>query len=145
MIRAIILVLITALSGSGYAVELEPPTEYNGWVVDVVNGNTISILTDTKGTKELLTFQLYGIDCPEQNQEKAMQFIKNQVYEKAVNVLQLAKNLKGQILVMVYYGHNPDKLLNEEIIKVGHAQVAKHCRFPFCEDWKEIEADNRKK
>ena len=114
---------------------------WQGKVVGVTDGDTITVLHDGKGEK----IRLYGVDCPERRQDfsqKAKQFTSEMVFGKTVDVKSMDTDRYGRTVGMVDVD---GRSLNEELIKTGLAWVYTHyCRESFCFEWSEVQLDARK-
>lgn len=91
--------------------------------------------------------RLYGIDCPELDQNfgyEAMSFTKSLVLGKDVIVKKKDTDMYGRIVGLVYL---PDgTLLNEELVKNGYAWVYDlYCTDSICSRWKQLEQEAREK
>lgn len=91
---------------------------FNGKVISILDGDTIKILSETK---EELTIQLNGIDCPERDQvygKEAKEFTKNLVLSLKVLIRPSKKDIRQTIAdVILEDGRN----LSQELIKAGYA------------------------
>jgi micrococcal nuclease len=109
---------------------------WQGMVVGVSDGDTITVLHDGKGVK----IRLYGIDTPERRQsfgKAAKQFTSIMVYGKTVEVKTKDTDRYGRSVALVSVG---GKSLNEALIKNGYAWVyRRYCREAFCKDWLNLE------
>ena len=115
---------------------------WQGKVVGVSDGDTITVLHDGQGEK----IRLYGIDTPEKRQDfgkKAKQFTSKMVFGKIVKVVVHATDRYGRTVGLVYCGKN-DRCLNEELVKHGLAWVyIKYCSKPICDKWRDLEEKAR--
>jgi micrococcal nuclease len=110
---------------------------WQGEVVGVSDGDTITVMHDGKGEK----IRLYGVDCPEKDQDfgqKAKQFTSSMVFGKTVDVKPVDQDRYGRTVGIVVY----DRVnLNVELIRSGHAWVYRqYCTRPECKAWEFIEA-----
>lgn len=114
---------------------------WQGKVVAVSDGDTITVLHDGEGEK----IRLYGVDCPEKGQDftqKGKQFTSEMVSGKIVDVKPMDIDRYGRTVGMVYVD---GRLLNEELIKAGLAWVYTHyCKESFCSQWIQLQLDARK-
>ncbi len=114
----------------------------NGEVVGISDGDTITVLKDSRTTK----IRLYGIDCPERSQDfgrKAKQFTSNMVFRRQVKIIPYGQDRYGRTIGLVYLDSN-NRCLNEELIKSGYAWVyRKYCKDGFCQKWLQYEQDSR--
>jgi endonuclease YncB( thermonuclease family) len=109
---------------------------WQGKVVGVSDGDTITVMHDGKGEK----FRLCGVDAPEKDQDfglEAEKFTSNMVLGKIVNVKPIDQDRYGVVGIVIYDRVN----LNVELIRSGHAWVYdKYCTRPECKAWDFIEA-----
>ena len=90
---------------------------WEGKVVGVADGDTITVMHDGKGEK----IRLYGIDCPEKKQafgSKAKQFTSDKVFGQTVAIRPINKDRYGRTIGWVSYD---GKSLNDELLKAGLA------------------------
>lgn len=122
--RIVLLLAITLLPALSWA--------WQGKVVGVSDGDTITVLHDGKGEK----IRLYGVDCPESHQDfgsKAKQFTSDMVFGKVAEVKPMDTDRYGRTVGLVSVD---GKLLNEELINAGMAWVyTQYCKEPFCSSW----------
>ena len=116
-----------------------PPAIALGWqgmVVGVSDGDTITVIHNGKGVK----IGLYGIDTPEKRQsfgKTAKQFTSVMIYGKSVEVETKGIDPYDRFVALVNVG---GKSLNEVLIKNGYAWVyRKYCKEAFCKDWLNLE------
>ncbi len=114
--------------------------EWQGKVVGVSDGDTITVLHDGKGEKT----RLYGVDAPQKNQDfgqKAKNYASDMVSGKTVDVKVVDQDRYGRTVgVVTYEGIN----LNVELIRSGHAGVyVQYCKEPQCKEWEFIQAKAR--
>ena len=109
---------------------------WQGMVVGVSDGDTITVLHNGKGVK----IRLYGIDTPEKRQsfgKRAKQFTSVMVYGKTVDIENKDIDRYGRTVGIVTVG---GEILNEALIKNGYAWVyRRYCKEAFCEDWLNFE------
>jgi endonuclease YncB( thermonuclease family) len=77
---------------------------WQGKVVGVQDGDSITVLHDGKGEK----IRLYRVDCPEEGQDfgnRAKQFTSSLVFERVVEVKPVTKDRYGRTVAMVYSGN----------------------------------------
>jgi len=114
----------------------------NGKVVGISDGDTITLLKDSRTTK----IRLYGIDCPEKSQDfgrKAKLYTSDMVFGKEVKITSYGKDKYGRTIGLIYLDSN-NRCLNEELIKSGHAWVYReYCKDSFCQKWFQYEQDAR--
>ena len=92
-------------------------TTWNGKVVGVSDGDTITVLHDGIAEK----IRLYGIDCPEKGQafgKRAKQFTSKMVFGRAVEARPITTDRYGRTIAWIYFD---GACLNEELLKVGLA------------------------
>lgn len=120
-----------------------PCWAWQGKVVGVSDGDTITVMHDGKGEK----IRLYGVDTPEKAQDfgqKAKQFSSDLVFGKTVDVRRMDTDRYGRTVGVVTVD---GKTLNEELIKAGMAWVyTEYCKESFCSQWQKFqdEAKNKK-
>lgn len=113
---------------------------WQGKVVNVTDGDTITVLTDAK---QQVKIRLYGIDTPEHRQSfgsRATQFVRGQAALKMVDIDVRDTDRYGRTVAVVTL---PDgRNLNEEIIRAGLAWVyVKYCKDrPMCARWDQQQA-----
>jgi endonuclease YncB( thermonuclease family) len=114
---------------------------WSGKVIGVADGDTITALREGK---QQVKIRLYGIDCPERGQafsRKAKQFISELVFGKVVEVEPVDIDRYNRLVALVTVS---ERLVNEELIKVGFALVyTRYCHRPICERWKVLENEAR--
>jgi micrococcal nuclease len=112
-----------------------PPASSWAWqgkVVDISNGDAITVLHDGKEEKVFL----YGINCPRQRQNfgpESKNFTSQMVTGRIVEVKPMLVDSSGRTIVIV----SVDGMsLNEELVKAGLASVlVQYCRDTFCPMW----------
>jgi endonuclease YncB( thermonuclease family) len=114
---------------------------YIGKVVDVTDGDTITVRTENQGEK---TIRLSGIDCPETFQlhgNEAKRFTASKLQDRRVRVLPLTVDEYGRIVAVVFVnGEN----INEQLVAHGHGWVyRKYCQAAYCRDWLKLETTAR--
>lgn len=106
---------------------------WNGKVVGISDGDTITVMRGEKGEK----IRLYGIDTPETHQpygSRAKHFTSDMVYGKEVQVDIMAYDRYGRIVGIVAY---KGQVLNHELIKSGMAWVYdQYCTKQICTEWR---------
>lgn len=110
IMRYLLLYLLTSISLFASVI--------TGRVVSVADGDTITILDDTKTQHKI---RLWGIDAPESRQDygqRAKQAMSDLVYHKTVRVDVLNKDRYGREVGKVYQG---ETYVNLEMIKKGLA------------------------
>lgn len=113
---------------------------WQGNVVGVSDGDTITVMHDGKGEK----IRLYGIDCPESGQafgKKAKQLTSQLTFNKRVHVEPTVIDKYGRSVAFIKVG---EKCLNEELIVSGLAWVyGQYCTDVKCDKWLELEKQAR--
>lgn len=114
---------------------------FDGQVVGVSDGDTITVLNDQKQIK----VRLYGVDCPESKQAfgtRARQFTSEQVFGKLVSVEVMDIDRYGRTVGIVT---TPDGIvLNRELLMEGMAWLyPDYCKAPICGEWKQVETSTR--
>lgn len=114
---------------------------YIGQVVDVADGDTITVRTEGQGEK---TIRLSGVDCPETFQlhgDRAKRFTAAKLIDRRVRVVPLAVDEYGRIVAVVFVnGEN----FNEQLVAHGHGWVyRKYCKAAYCRDWLNLETTAR--
>jgi micrococcal nuclease len=110
---------------------------YIGKVVDVADGDTITVRTENQGDKII---RLSGVDCPETFQihgNEAKRFTASKLQDRRVRVLPLSVDDYGRIVAVVFAnGEN----INEQLVAHGHGWVyRKYCQAAHCRDWLKLE------
>ncbi len=86
-------------------------------VIGVLDGDTIEVLKD----KRPLRIRLYGIDCPEHDQDfgtKARRFKSDKVFGKTVEVVPVENDQYRRLVAKIYID---GKYLNQMIVAEGFA------------------------
>ncbi len=114
---------------------------YIGKVVDIADGDTITVRTETQGDK---TIRLSGVDCPETFQihgQQAKRFTASKLQDRRVRVVPLTVDEYGRIVAVVFVnGEN----INEQLVAHGHGWVyRKYCKAAYCRDWLKLETTAR--
>jgi len=111
---------------------------FTGKVVNVADGDTITILTPEKSQVKV---RIYGIDTPEKGQafgSKAADFTKERAALQEVNVQEIDRDRYGRTVGIVKLPSGA--ILNEEILRSGFAWVYRqYCNQSFCSQWAELE------
>jgi len=92
--------------------------DFNGLVVGILDGDTITVPHNDKGER----IRLYGIDAPEKGQafgNRAKQFVSALAFGKEVKVEAKGKDRYGQTVADVILPDGSN--LNREIVKAGFA------------------------
>lgn len=114
------------------------PTTHTGKVIRVADGDTI-VLSNRNGKDTRI--RLYGVDAPESAQrggKESQKFTSDLVYHKDVNVRTVYLDQYGRDVAIVTL--QDGKILNEELIRNGHAWVYKnYCDTPECSAWRKLE------
>lgn len=111
---------------------------FDGKVVGISDGDTITVLTDEKRQVKI---RLYGVDCPESKQAygtRARQLTSDQVFGKHVHVEVMDVDRYGRTVGIV---SAPDgTTLNRELLENGMAWLyTAYCKAPLCQKWKQLE------
>ena len=109
-----------------------------GQVVDVADGDTLTIVTSWN---ETLKIRLAGVDCPETFQvhgEAAKQFLSFKTLKRRARIEPETIDQYGRTVGMVLVnGEN----INRQIVAEGHGWVfKKYCTAEYCADWLNLEA-----
>lgn len=111
-----------------------------GKVVNVSDGDTISVLHDGQQTK----IRLYGIDCPEKAQsygQKSREMTSAMVAGRTVEVEVKDTDRYGRSVGLVSID---GVSLNEAMVRNGYAWVYRqYCKERFCSDWIALESTAR--
>lgn len=115
---------------------------FDGKVVGISDGDTITVLTDEKRQVKI---RLYGVDCPESKQAygtRARQLTSDQVFGKHVHVEVMDVDRYGRTVGIV---SAPDgTTLNRELLENGMAWLyTDYCKAPVCGEWKQVELSAR--
>lgn len=128
-----VVVLCYVLGAAHYAAG-----QLHGTVVKIADGDTFTILIDQKQKR----VRLYGIDCPERNQDfglAAKKFTTSCVAGKKVLVVQKHKDRNGRIVGVVFVdGFN----LNEALLREGYAW--QFTRYDNSPEWTALQDAARK-
>lgn len=119
-----------------FCVSCSLSTAFQGKVLGVSDGDTITVMHDGKGEK----IRLYGVDCPEKAQDfgqKAKRFSSDMVFGKTVDVESVVTDRYGRTIGIVRLD---GKCLSEELIRNGLGWVyTRYCDKAFCGQWKQLE------
>ena len=111
---------------------------FDGKVVSVADGDTITVLTDQK---RQIKVRLYGIDCPESRQafgNRARQFTSKEVFGKHVSVEVMDVDRYGRTVGIVTTADGTT--LNRKLLRAGMAWLyTAYCKAPLCQKWKQLE------
>jgi micrococcal nuclease len=114
--------------------------QINGRVVSVSDGDTFTLLTNDN---EQIRIRLYGIDCPEKDQDfgqVAKKFLSDLVYNKNVNVTKTDVDRYGRTIGKVFI----DSVnVNKSLLRAGLAWHYK--RYDDDPAWAKVEATARRK
>ncbi len=106
-----------------------------GKVVSVIDGNTLEIIADDN---EMYKIILYGIDCPEVDQEygdKAKELLEKLILEKDVQVIIQGKDRKGNRLgILIVEGKEDSRF---SLLREGLAWTSEKDPIAELEDLKE--------
>ena len=113
-----------------------PAWAWQGKVVGVTDGDTITVMHDGKGE----VIRLYGVDCPEKHQDygqKAKEFTSSKVFGKVIDVEPVTRDRYGRIIGLVSFD---GQSLDHKIIEAGYGWVyLQYCQRSVCEEWKKLE------
>lgn len=114
---------------------------WEGSVVGVSDGDTITILNDNK---EQFKIRLSGIDAPESGQafgKASKERMSALVYGKIVEVTPVTTDKYDRTVARI---HVSDLGVEEEMIRSGMAWVySKYCLEPICDQWMDIQTNAR--
>ena len=123
----------------GFLFWLSPAQAWEGKVVGVTDGDTITVLQE----KNPIKVRLYGIDCPEKRQAfgtRAKQFTSDLVFGKVVDVETVDVDRYRRTVGIVSLPGGT--VVNQEIVRAGYAWVyARYCKKPICLEWKRLEGE----
>ncbi|WP_045221577.1 thermonuclease family protein [Desulfonatronum thioautotrophicum] len=113
---------------------------WTGKVVNVADGDTITVLTDTK---DQVRIRLYGIDAPESRQpfgSKSTQFVRDLAALQTVKVDVRHTDRYGRTVAVIFLPDGTN--LNEEIVRAGLAWVyTQFCKdHSMCAKWDQLQA-----
>lgn len=94
-----------------------------GVVIDVIDGDTVTLLEKTPERMRTHRIQLEGIDAPERGQngyESAKEYLEKLVWGETVTVRYTENDRYGRILGEIWHGK---MLVNEEMVKEGWAWI----------------------
>lgn len=97
-----------------------------GVVINVIDGDTVTLLEKTPDKKQTYRIRLVGIDTPERGQEGyegARECLKKLVWGETVTVRYTGEDRYGRILGEVWYGKI---FVNEELVREGWAWIYKN-------------------
>lgn len=97
-----------------------------GVVINVIDGDTVTLLEKTPGQKRTCRVRLEGIDAPERGQkgyEGAKKCLEKLVWGETVTVQYTSHDKYGRILGWIWYGKTS---VNEEMVKEGWAWRYRH-------------------
>lgn len=122
-------VFLTLVSTLFLIAQVYGQEEFQGKVVGVSDGDTISVTRDGKAEKVRLAF----IDCPEKRQafgQRAKQFTSDMVFGKTVTVKIGSKDRYGRMIGEIILEDGGS--LNQELLKVGLAwQYRRYSKDPY--------------
>lgn len=139
IVRVALLLLCLLLAAPAWAAQI-----FEGKVVGISDGDTITVLTDEKRQVKV---RLYGVDCPESKQAygtRARQSTSGYVFGKRVRVEVADTDRYGRTVGIVT---GPDgTVLNRELLAEGMAWLyTAYCKAPVCREWKRVEESARLK
>ena len=94
-----------------------------GVVINVIDGDTITLLEKTPEQKRTCRIRLEGIDTPERGQngyEGAKEYLEKLIWGETVTVKYSQHDRYGRILGEVWYGK---VFVNEELVKRGSIKI----------------------
>jgi micrococcal nuclease len=113
-----------------------PARGWTGKVVGVADGDTITVLHETRPEK----IRFYGIDCPEKRQafgKNAKWFTSKMAFGKTVDVEPINRDRYGRTVALVRVENS---VLNEKLIEEGLAWVyLAYCRSARCHQWEQLQ------
>jgi endonuclease YncB( thermonuclease family) len=106
-------------------------------VIKVSDGDSLQVRQGDK----VVRVRLYGIDCPELDQDfgpAAKKFTKAQVFKKKVQVEAVDRDRYGRTVALVW---SSGKLLNRELIRAGYAWTyPRYCtNTTLCNEFKTLQ------
>ena len=114
----LLLPLALIVAGLSAALAAEPIPEFNGKVVAIADGDTVTVLDGTTQVR----VRLRGVDCPEKRQAfgtRAKQFTSDLVFGKEVTVKPKERDRYGRVVAEIVL---PDgRILNQELVRAGLA------------------------
>ncbi len=109
---------------------------WQGKVTAVIDGDSIEVLHD--GMREPV--RLYGVDCPEMQQEfgeRAKGYTAYELYGRTVEVAPIDRDDYGRTVAMIVID---GRLFNPRLIEAGLAWVYnQYCKIPECREWSYLE------
>ncbi len=130
------LLFLVVLSCSVFVISPVFAQTFQGKVVHVADGDTITVIHD--GNEEKI--RLYGVDTPEKKQDYGQQdkkFTADLVAGRVVEVDAIDTDRYGRTVGLVFI---KGKNLNEELLRNGYAwQYKQYCKKSFCSDWLALE------
>lgn len=113
---------------------------WEGKVVEIADGDTITVLQDRKQVK----IRLYGIDTPEKGQafgKAAKKYTSSLVARKTIKIIPYdTDKYERTVGVVLVDGMN----VNQSLISAGLAwQYRKYCKASFCDGWLGLEKHAR--
>lgn len=123
----VIVILLCLYQTSGFA-------QLTGKVVAISDGDTFTLLTENK---QQIKIRLYGIDCPEKNQDygaRAKEFTSNLIFGKTVVAQEKDIDKYGRTIAIVTI----DTLnLNEMLLQAGYAWHYQY--FDSNQGWQQLQ------
>lgn len=120
--RAALIVLAFFLTGFSHAcAEDDPPSTFVGRVVRISDGDTVTVLVESEGKKEMHRIRLKGIDSPEKGQTfgtKPKSAFGDKVFDKKVRVEWTRRDRNERIIGDIFLG---DRWINLEMVEEGWA------------------------
>lgn len=96
--------------------------DFSGLVVQVYDGDTITVEVEEQGQPKKKKIRLLGVDAPEKSQaygKHSQQFVKTLVQGKYVTIREQGKDRYNRILGQVFL--QDGRSLNQELVKAGLA------------------------
>lgn len=113
-----------------------------GKIVNVADGDTVTILTDDR---QQVKVRLYGIDCPERRQAfggRATDYTRKALAGRRVSVEAIDRDRYGRTVGIVQ--EEGRESINEQLLKAGLAWVyVRYCKIPKCRQWRQLEENAR--
>ena len=115
---------------------------FRGFVINVINGDTITVLEKTPEQKQAYRVRLKGVDAPEKGQygySGAKYFLEKLIWGEMVTVQYSGRDKNGIILGLVLYGGT---FVNYEMVKEGWAWYDK--KYFDSQELERLEASAKK-
>jgi endonuclease YncB( thermonuclease family) len=109
----------------------------SGTVLRVTDGDTISVRIEGRE----ITIRLYGVDCPEKQQEYGMQakdYVEDLLLTGTVGIIPVEEDRYGRVVAIVKT--QDGTALEEKLLASGLAWVyPQYCKRAECAGWKNLE------